>query len=131
MALSTTNASLRDDIRAAYAVLQLPEGATPQAIMLQYNMLVDKATKGELPYDEPTQEEQQAKIDRLTDVSNIMKSNAAWYWADILQIHKAVQALSDTIRYGVGHDSWVAARDGRNWPTPLRRDSEGRYISNA
>lgn len=83
MALSTTNASLRDDIRAAYAVLQLPEGATPQAIVLQYNMLVDKATKGELPYDEPTQEEQQAKIDRLTDVSNIMKSNAAWYWADI------------------------------------------------
>lgn len=69
-------------------------------------------------------------------------------------MHRAIQVLSDSTilgydssfcrplmalrptrttfdRIGMGHDSWVAARDGRDWPAPPRRDNEGRYVRDA
>jgi hypothetical protein len=61
--------SLPAVVLSAYATLRVPPDATPQAIMANYSMLVAQSKNGELSYDEPTKEEQQAKAHKLGEVS--------------------------------------------------------------
>ncbi|KAM3416130.1 hypothetical protein BST61_g7739 [Cercospora zeina] len=123
-----------------YNILQIPQDATPQGIIASYHALAVKMKEHDLSYDEPTEAERQTKernLRKLDKAFQILSNplERMRYDAAVLRRQISISvgshwtpskrrgSSSSSSREG---DSWIAARDGRDWPTPPRRTVEGR-----
>ncbi|KAF2206896.1 hypothetical protein CERZMDRAFT_102952 [Cercospora zeae-maydis SCOH1-5] len=121
-----------------YSILQVPQDASPQAILASYHALVAKAREQGLSYDEPTDAERETKdrnLDKLGKAFQILSSplERMRYDAAVLRRQTFRGSRSSGSHWTPSRssrqgDSWIAARDGRDWPTPPERDENGRYI---
>ncbi|EME84959.1 uncharacterized protein MYCFIDRAFT_211021 [Pseudocercospora fijiensis CIRAD86] len=103
-----------------YEVLKVPQDSSARLIASNYeNQLALARQVNELTYDEPTPEDRRrkdAEIQKLHDAARVLLHPFRRRQYDLRLQHSA---RKDKSRHTAPKcDTWIAARDGRDWPTP-------------
>ncbi|KXS94527.1 hypothetical protein AC578_4146 [Pseudocercospora eumusae] len=98
----------------------VPQDSSSRLIRSHYeNQLAFARENKELNYDEPTPEDRrrkEAEIQKLHDAARVLLDLVRRRQYDMRLRH---DARKQTSRHAASEcDTWIAARDGRDWPTP-------------